>query len=130
MIKPQLTSSAEAAFSKLDFKSKPNTDIAYYIDKGRFIRIQKNKTIKKLLQQSNPISNLQLGKDNGVCFLYKMKTSLNLIQSKEHWYKSLIFRRERKGKVEEKESFEKSAKRIISIYSGSKQRKIGIRQSR
>jgi hypothetical protein len=34
MIKPQLTSSARTAFSKLDFKSKPNTDIAYYIDKG------------------------------------------------------------------------------------------------
>jgi hypothetical protein len=37
MIKPQLTSSAEAAFSKLSF-FKPNTDIAYYIE-GRFIRI-------------------------------------------------------------------------------------------
>jgi hypothetical protein len=46
---------------------------------------------------------------------------LNLIQSKEHWYKSLIFRREKKGKVEEKESFEKSAK-INSIYSGSRKK--------
>jgi hypothetical protein len=44
-----------------------------------------------------------------------MKTSLNLIQSKEHWYKSLIFRRERKGKVEEKESFEKSAKELFQF---------------
>jgi hypothetical protein len=52
-----------------------------------------------------------------------MKTSLNLIQSKEHWYKSLIFKGKRKGKVEEKESFEKSAKKIISIYSGSRAKK-------
>jgi hypothetical protein len=51
-----------------------------------------------------------------------MKTSLNLIQSKEHWYKSLIFRREEKEKVEEKVFFEKSAKRIISIYSGSRRK--------
>jgi hypothetical protein len=44
MIKPQLTS-AEAAFSKLDFK--PNTDIAYYIDKGALYSYSiQNKTIK------------------------------------------------------------------------------------
>jgi hypothetical protein len=70
----------------MDFKSKPNTDIAYYIDKGALYSYSiQNKTIKKLLQQSNPISNLQLGKDNGVLFFYKMKTSLNLIQNKEHY---------------------------------------------
>jgi hypothetical protein len=47
MIKPQLTSSAEAAFSKLDFKIKPNTDIAYYIDKGALYSYSiQNKTIK------------------------------------------------------------------------------------
>jgi hypothetical protein len=53
------------------------------------------------------------------CFIQN-ETSLNLIQSKEHWYKSLIFKGKEKEKVEEKESFEKSAKRIISIYSGSR----------
>jgi hypothetical protein len=53
-------------------------------------------------------------------FFIQNENILKLIQSKEHWYKSLIFRRERKGKVEEKKSFEKSAKKIISIYSGSR----------
>jgi hypothetical protein len=97
MIKPQLTSSAEAAFLNWILKVNRILISLIILTKGRFIRILQNKTIKKLLQQSNPISNLQLGKDNGVCFLYKMKI-LNLIQSKEHWYKSLIFKGKRKGK--------------------------------
>jgi hypothetical protein len=52
-----------------------------------------------------------------------MKTSLNLIQSKEHWYKSLIFRREKKRKKEEKESFEKSAKELFQFIRDQEAKK-------
>jgi dipeptidyl aminopeptidase/acylaminoacyl peptidase len=69
MAKPLLASAKEAAFSKLDFKRKPNSDIVYYIDKGALYSYSiKNKSAKKLVQQSNPISNLELGKDAGVLF--------------------------------------------------------------
>jgi hypothetical protein len=34
MLKPQLSSAKEAAFSKLDFMQNPNSDVAYYISKG------------------------------------------------------------------------------------------------
>jgi dipeptidyl aminopeptidase/acylaminoacyl peptidase len=69
MLKPELASFKEASFSRLDFKIKPNTDLAFYIEKGALYSYSiQNKTTKKLLQQSNYISNLQLGKDSGVLF--------------------------------------------------------------
>jgi dipeptidyl aminopeptidase/acylaminoacyl peptidase len=69
MVKPKLANPKEAAFSKLDFKIKPNTDLAFYLDKGALYSYSiQNKHIKKLLQQSSSISDLQLGKDAGVLF--------------------------------------------------------------
>jgi acetyl esterase/lipase len=69
MVKPELASTKEASFSGLDFKIKPNTDLAFYVEKGALYCYSiQNKTTKKLLQQSNSISNLQLGKDAGVLF--------------------------------------------------------------
>jgi acetyl esterase/lipase len=70
MNKPQLATSTEAAFSKVDFKLKPESEIAYYIDKGAvYAYTIKSKTNKKLLQQSSPITNLQLATDKGILFL-------------------------------------------------------------
>ena len=69
MIKPETVSPAEAAFSQLDFKSRPGSDIVYYLDKGTLYSYSiKSKSIKKLLQQSAPISNLQLGSQAGILF--------------------------------------------------------------
>ena len=67
--KPELASLKEAEFSKFDFKGNTASDLFYYIDKGRlFSYSTKNKVSKKLYQQSIPISNLQLGFEDGIVF--------------------------------------------------------------
>jgi len=67
--KPLLASPTEGAFSKLDFKQNPTSDLVYYSNKGAlFSYSKKNKTVKKLLQNSSPISNLQLGFEPGILF--------------------------------------------------------------
>lgn len=67
--KPSLASLVEGAFSKLDFKQTPTSDLVYYINKGAlFSYSKKNKATKKLLQNSSPISNLQLGFQEGILF--------------------------------------------------------------
>jgi dipeptidyl aminopeptidase/acylaminoacyl peptidase len=115
MAKPQLTSSQEAAFSKLNFKSKPNTDIAYYIDKGALFSYSvQNKTIKKLLQQSNPISNLQLGKDNGVLFFVQNENILKFDTKQGTLVQVTNFKKgKEKEKEDEKESFLKSQQKEL-----------------
>jgi hypothetical protein len=51
----QLVTSTEAAFSKVDFKLKPESEIAYYIDKGAvYAYTIKSKTNKKSCC-SNPV---------------------------------------------------------------------------
>jgi dipeptidyl aminopeptidase/acylaminoacyl peptidase len=115
MAKPQLTSFQEAAFSKLDFKSKPNTDIAYYIDKGALYSYSiQNKTIKKLLQQSNPISNLQLGKDNGVLFFLQNENILKFDTKQGTLVQVTNFKKGKEDeKEDEKESFLKSQQKEL-----------------
>jgi acetyl esterase/lipase len=115
MIKPQLTSSQEAAFSKLDFESKLNTDIAYYIDKGALYSYSiKNKTIKKLLQQSIPISNLQLGKNNGVLFFIQNANILKFDTKQGTLVQVTNFQKgKEKEKEEEKESFLKNQQKEL-----------------
>lgn len=67
--KPELAPLKEAEFSKFDFKGNKASDLFYYIDKGRlFSYSAKSKISKKLYQQSNPISNLQLGFEDGMVF--------------------------------------------------------------
>ncbi|MBF4487637.1 prolyl oligopeptidase family serine peptidase [Flavobacterium sp. CSZ] len=67
--KPVLAQPKEAAFSKQDFKRKPNSDVVYYTDKGGLYSYTiSTKAVKKIIQQSNPISNLELGKDNAILF--------------------------------------------------------------
>lgn len=67
--KPELAPLKEAEFSKFDFKENKASDLFYYIDKGRlFSYSAKNKVSKKLYQQSNSISNLQLGFEDGIVF--------------------------------------------------------------
>ncbi|MFE3872635.1 prolyl oligopeptidase family serine peptidase [Flavobacterium sp. ZS1P70] len=67
--KPELAPLKEAEFSKFDFKGNKASDLFYYIDKGRlFSYSAKSKISKKLYQQSSPISNLQLGFEDGIVF--------------------------------------------------------------
>lgn len=69
MTKPEAATPKEAAFSHFDFKVKSGSDIAYYLDKGNLYSYSiHSKSIKKLLQQSTPISNLQLGNQAGIIF--------------------------------------------------------------
>lgn len=69
MEKPVLAPVKEAAFSRLNFIKNPDSDLAYYLERGVLYSYSvKNKSIKKLLQQASPISNLQLGFENGVLF--------------------------------------------------------------
>lgn len=69
MTKPVLAQPKEAAFSQLDFKKNPTSDIVYYIDNGSLYSYTiTNKVTKKLFQQSNPISNLELGFEAGILF--------------------------------------------------------------
>ena len=67
--KPQIVSSQEAAFSRLNFTMKPGSNIAYYIAKGALYSYAiKEKITKKLIQQSSSVSNLQLAQEDGILF--------------------------------------------------------------
>jgi acetyl esterase/lipase len=67
--KPKLATPVEAKFSKLDFKEETISDLVYYIDKEAFFSYsKKSKTAKKVYQSSDPISNLQLGFEDGILF--------------------------------------------------------------
>ncbi len=69
MSKPEIVAPKEAVFSQQDFKTKPGSDIAYYIDNGSLYAYSiQSKTTKKLLQQSTSISNLQLGAQTAILF--------------------------------------------------------------
>ncbi len=69
MTKPEIVSPKEAVFSQMDFKAKPGADIFYYLDKGSLYSYSiQSKTSKKIIQQSTPISNLQLGSQGGILF--------------------------------------------------------------
>jgi len=66
---PEKASPREAVFSRLDFKTKSGSDLVYYLDNGSLFSYSiQSKTIKKLIQQSSKLSNLQLGAQAGVLF--------------------------------------------------------------
>ena len=68
-IKPQLVNAKESEFSKLNFLKKPNSNTAYFVNKGALYSYTiKEKVTKKLIQQGSAISNLQLASEEGVLF--------------------------------------------------------------
>jgi dipeptidyl aminopeptidase/acylaminoacyl peptidase len=110
MAKPVAASPQDAAFSKLDFKRNPGSDLVYYIDKGGLYSYSlKNKTTKKIFQQRNPISNLQLGSQAGV-LLFEQNENLFKYNSAEGSILQISnFNRGKKEEsVAEKDSFLKS----------------------
>lgn len=116
--KPELASPHEAAFSKLDFKKTTNPDLYYYIDKGRLFSYSlKNKSSKKLYQQSSPISNLQMGSVAGILYF---RQNENLFQFNTNESSIIQITNFRKGKSDEKatdkESFLKSQQEELFQY--------------
>ena len=107
LISPQIVSPKEAAFSNLDFKKKPFSDIAYYIQKGVLYSYSiPNKLTKKLVQQSNPISNLELGAEDGVIFFNQNDNILRFDTNKGTIIQLTNFKEgKEKVKEEEKENF-------------------------
>ena len=68
-IKPQLVNAKESEFSRLNFLRKPNSNTAYFVNKGALYSYTiKEKVTKKLIQQGSAISNLQLASEEGVLF--------------------------------------------------------------
>lgn len=81
--KPKLANPLEGAFSKFDFKEATTSDLVYYIDKeALFSYSKKSKTAKKVYQSSNPISNLQLGFEDGILF-FEQNANLFKYNAKE-----------------------------------------------
>jgi acetyl esterase/lipase len=110
MAKPQPALAKEAAFSKLDFKRKPTSDLVFYIDKGALYSYSlKNKTTKKLFQQQSPISNLELGSQAGILFfeqndnLFKYNTQEGSVLQISNFSKG-----KKEEAIAEKESFLKN----------------------
>ena len=108
--KPELATASDAAFSKIDIKKSSNPDLYYYVDKGRLFSYSlKTKTVKKLYQQSSPISGLQMGSEAGVLYF---RQNENLFQFNTNQGSIIQLTNFKRGKGEdkttEKESFLKS----------------------
>lgn len=83
LAKPKLATPEESVFSKLDFKQKTTSDLVYYLSKGAlFSYSKKSKTTKKIYQNNDPVSNLQLGFDEGVLF-FEQNGNLFMYNAKE-----------------------------------------------
>ena len=86
MPEPLLADPKEAVFSKLDFKRKANSDIVYYISNGSLYSYSiTSKITKKLFQQSNPISSLELGTEEGILF-FEQNANLFKFNTTEYTY--------------------------------------------
>jgi dipeptidyl aminopeptidase/acylaminoacyl peptidase len=115
MASPQLASAKEAAFSKLNILRNPNLDLGYYLENGALYSYSvKSKIAKKLLQQTNPISNLKLAFENGVLF-FEQNGNILKYNTKEGTILQLTnFKEGKEHQTElEKESFLKSQQKEL-----------------
>ena len=97
---PQKASKEEAKFSKFRFVEKEGSGMYYWMDKGQiFSYTIKDKRVKKIYQNNLPVSNLQVGKEDGVVFfkqsdnIFKFDTKLGSLVQLTNF---------KKGKSEEK----------------------------
>ena len=113
--KPELTSPIEAAFSKLDFKKTSNPDLFYYVDKGRLFSYSiKNQVSKKLYQQTNPISNLQIGVALGVLHFRQNDNAFEFNTNEGSVIQLTNFRKGKADEVaKEKDSFLKTQQKEL-----------------
>ena len=112
---PQKASKEEARFSKIRFVEKEGSGIYYYIDKGQLYSYAiKDKKSKKLFQHSVPVSNLQIGKEEGVVYfkqsdnLFKFDTKLGSLVQLTNFKKG-----KSEEKPKEKESFLKEQQKEL-----------------
>ncbi|KUJ60068.1 peptidase S9 [Flavobacteriaceae bacterium CRH] len=123
-VKPVLVTPQEAAFSKQDFKRKPNSDIVYYLDKGGLYSYTiSTKAVKKIYQQSTPVSNLELG-TTGILFfeqndnIFKYNTKEGTVLQITNFIKGI-----KKEKTPEKDSFLKAQQKELFQFIKDKESK-------
>ncbi|MEO6176260.1 MAG: prolyl oligopeptidase family serine peptidase [Flavobacterium circumlabens] len=122
---PVLVEPKEAVFSKFDFKRKPGSDIAYYIDKGALYAYTiSSKSVKKIYQQNNPISNLELGNEPGVVF-FEQKENIFKYNSKEGTVLQItnFSKGVKKEKTPEKDTFLKNQQNELFQFIKDKEAK-------
>jgi dipeptidyl aminopeptidase/acylaminoacyl peptidase len=122
---PQKASKEEARFSKIRFVEKEGSGIYYYIDKGQLYSYSiKDKKSKKLFQHSVPVSNLQIGKEEGVVFfkqsdnLFKFDTKLGSLVQLTNFKKG-----KSEEKPKEKESFLKEQQKELFQFVRDQEQK-------
>jgi dipeptidyl aminopeptidase/acylaminoacyl peptidase len=123
MTQPAVADPKEAVFSKLDFKRKPSSDVVFYLDKGAlYLYTISSKSNKKLIQQSTPISNIELANESGIVFfeqnnnLFKYNTKEGTILQITNFTKGV-----KKGKTPEKESFLKDQQKELFQFIKDKE---------
>ncbi|MRX41626.1 prolyl oligopeptidase family serine peptidase [Flavobacterium sp. LC2016-23] len=122
---PVLVEPKEAVFSKLDFKRKPGSDIAYYTDKGGLYSYTiSSKSVKKLYQQNNPISNLTLGNEAGIVF-FEQNENIFKYDSKEGTVLQItnFSKGAKKEKTPDKDSFLKNQQKELFQFIRDKEAK-------
>lgn len=122
---PVLVEPKEAVFSKLDFKRKPGSDIAYYTDKGGLYSYTiSSKAVKKIYQQNNPISNLTLGNEAGIVF-FEQNENIFKYNSKEGTVLQItnFSKGVKKEKTPDKDSFLKNQQKELFQFIKDKEAK-------
>jgi len=126
MPEPLLADPKEAVFSKLDFKRKANSDIVYYISNGSLYSYSiTSKITKKLFQQSNPISSLEIGNEEGILF-FEQNANLFKFNTKEGTVIQITNFKNgtKKETIAEKKSFLKDQqKELFQFIRGSEAKK-------
>lgn len=122
---PQKASKEEARFSKIRFVEKEGSGIYYYIDKGQLYSYAiKDIKSKKLFQHSVPVSNLQIGKEEGVVFfkqsdnLFKFDTKIGSLVQLTNFKKG-----KSEEKPKEKESFLKEQQKELFQFVRDQEQK-------
>lgn len=115
---PQLASPQEAAISKSDFKLKPNSTTAYYLNKGALYAYNiPNNSTQKLLQQADGFNDLQLASDKAVLFLIQKGNLLKYNSSNGTLIQITNFvSGTKKDKTTDKESYLKEQQKELFQY--------------
>lgn len=124
-VKPVLVQAKEAAFSKLDFKSKVGSDLVYYIDNGSLYSYSiSTKLVKKIIQQSSSISSLELGAAAGILF-FEQNNNLFQYNAKEGTVLQLtnFSKGIKKAKTADKDSFLKVQQKELFQFIRDKEAK-------
>ncbi|MBF4494280.1 S9 family peptidase [Flavobacterium sp. JLP] len=120
---PVLVDPTETVFSKLDFKRKDNSDIVYYLNKGSLYSYSiSSKVIKKIYQQTTPVSNLELGHEAGILF-FQQNNNIFKYNSKEGTVLQItnFSKGVKKEKTPEKDTFLKTQQKELFQFIKDKE---------